>query len=188
MALAVRGLKRFHRLCMEMDVDSIKSFATAAVRDASNGKDLLKAAGEIGYDVVVLQGEEEAESAALGVISGIPDAKGIVGRSGRRQSGTGHWLIRARCWNAFSFPLGVLRVADLPRQGTGRAEGPGAQDAQKNRMGEAGGKGFLSIWSAVPGGLWPGSTCLTAAIRSGHPQLRDGTAPCTAAGQPAGRN
>ncbi len=72
MMLALRGLKRFHRLCMEMEVDSIKCFATAAVRDASNGKDLLKAARTIGYDVQVLQGEEEAELAALGVISGMP--------------------------------------------------------------------------------------------------------------------
>ncbi len=38
MDLAVRGLQRFHRLCLEMEVDNIKSFATAAVRDASNSK------------------------------------------------------------------------------------------------------------------------------------------------------
>lgn len=67
MQLAIRGLKRFHRLCTDMEVDSILAFATAAVRDASNGKDLLKAAREIGYDVAVLQGEEEAELAALGL-------------------------------------------------------------------------------------------------------------------------
>ncbi|MEH6828558.1 Ppx/GppA family phosphatase [Parasphingorhabdus sp.] len=127
MALAVRGLKRFHRLCMEMEVDRIKSFATAAVRDASNGKDLLKAAREIGFDVVVLQGEEEAESAALGVISGIPDAKGIVGDLG---GGSLELALvdQGKVLERFSFPLGVLRVADL------RAKGQDALKGQVRKM------------------------------------------------------
>ena len=116
MALAVRGLKRFHRLCSEMEVDSIKSFATAAVRDASNGKDLLKAARGIGYEVQVLQGEEEAELAALGVISGIPEAKGIVGDLGGGSLELA--LVEdGQVLERFSFPLGVLRVADLRCKG-----------------------------------------------------------------------
>ena len=116
MALAIRGLKRFHRLCSEMEVDSIKSFATAAVRDASNGKDLLKAARLIGYDVQVLQGEEEAELAALGVISGIPEAKGIVGDLGGGSLELA--LVEdGQVLERFSFPLGVLRVADLRCKG-----------------------------------------------------------------------
>ncbi|MEO9600410.1 Ppx/GppA family phosphatase [Parasphingorhabdus sp.] len=127
MALAVRGLKRFHRLCMEMDVDSIKSFATAAVRDASNGKDLLKAAREIGYDVAVLQGEEEAELAALGVISGIPDATGIVGDLGGGSLELA-LIDKGKVLDCFSFPLGVLRVADL------RAKGKDKLKAQVRKM------------------------------------------------------
>jgi len=116
MALAIRGLKRFHRLCSEMEVDSIKSFATAAVRDASNGKDLLKAARVIGYDVQVLQGEEEAELAALGVISGIPEAKGIVGDLGGGSLELA-LIDGGQVLERFSFPLGVLRVADLRSKG-----------------------------------------------------------------------
>ena len=116
MALAVRGLKRFHRLCLEMEVDYVKSFATAAVRDASNGKELLKAARSIGYDVQVLQGEEEAELAALGVISGIPDARGIVGDLGGGSLELA--LVEGgEVLERFSFPLGVLRVADLRTKG-----------------------------------------------------------------------
>ncbi|NRD88369.1 exopolyphosphatase [Sphingopyxis sp. BSNA05] len=127
MALAVRGLKRFHCLCMEMEVDSVKSFATAAVRDASNGKDLLKAAREIGYDVVVLQGEEEAESAALGVISGIPHAKGIVGDLGGGSLELA-MIEKGKVLERYSFPLGVLRVADL------RAKGQDALKRQVRKM------------------------------------------------------
>ncbi|MEP3723667.1 MAG: Ppx/GppA family phosphatase, partial [Parasphingorhabdus sp.] len=127
MALAVRGLKRFHRLCLEMEVDNIKSFATAAVRDASNGEDLLKVAHEIGYDVAVLQGEEEAESAALGVISGIPNAKGIVGDLGGGSLELA-MVDQGKVLERFSFPLGVLRVADL------RAKGQDALKSQVRKM------------------------------------------------------
>ncbi|WP_417621383.1 Ppx/GppA family phosphatase [Parasphingorhabdus sp.] len=116
MELAVRGLKRFYRLCEEMEVDSINCFATAAVRDANNSKELLKAAREIGYDVAVLQGEEEAELAALGVISGIPDAKGIVGDLGGGSLELA-MVENGKVLERFSFPLGVLRVADLRAKG-----------------------------------------------------------------------
>ena len=112
MQLAIRGLKRFHRLCTDMEVDSILAFATAAVRDASNGKDLLKAARKIGYDVAVLQGEEEAELAALGIISGIPDATGIVGDLGGGSLELAR-IDRGKVLERYSFPLGVFRVADL---------------------------------------------------------------------------
>ncbi len=125
--LAVRGLKRFHRLCTDMEVDSIMSFATAAVRDASNGGELLEAASAIGYDVAVLQGEQEAELAALGVISGIPDATGIVGDLGGGSLELA-MVDRGQVQERFSFPLGVLRVADL------RAKGNDNLKAQVRKM------------------------------------------------------
>ena len=112
MQIAIRALKRFHRLCADMEVDSIVAFATAAVRDASNGGDLLKAAREIGYEVAVLQGEEEAELAALGIISGIPDATGIVGDLGGGSLELA-MIDKGAVRERFSFPLGVLRVADM---------------------------------------------------------------------------
>jgi exopolyphosphatase/guanosine-5'-triphosphate,3'-diphosphate pyrophosphatase len=110
-----------------MEVDSILSFATAAVRDASNGKNLLKAAREIGYDVAVLSGEEEAELAALGIISGIPDATGIVGDLGGGSLELAR-IDQGKVLERFSFPLGVLRVADL------RAGGSDSLKAQMSKM------------------------------------------------------
>jgi len=116
MALAVSGLKRFYRLCQEMKVDTIESFATAAVRDASNGKDLLKIASKIGIETTVLQGEEEALLAGLGVISAIPEADGIVGDLGGGSLELA--LVRkGKVREKYSFPLGVLRVADLRAKG-----------------------------------------------------------------------
>ncbi|MBX4390134.1 hypothetical protein K4H03_29070, partial [Mycobacterium tuberculosis] len=58
------------------------AFATAAVRDASNGERLLDIARTLGLKVELLSGEAEALAAGYGVLSGIPDADGIVGDLG----------------------------------------------------------------------------------------------------------
>lgn len=110
--MALRALARFRRLAEVMGVEQVRTVATAAVRDASNGDELLARAAELGLDVELLSGEQEAEAAALGVLSAIPDADGVVGDLGggslelTRVAG-GKVLDRA------SFPLGVLRIAAL---------------------------------------------------------------------------
>ncbi|GAB5488142.1 MAG: exopolyphosphatase [Parasphingorhabdus sp.] len=114
--IAKDALQRFNRLCQEMDVDVIESFATSAVRDASNGKELLKITSKIGIETLVLKGEEEAQLAALGVLSAIPDADGIVGDLG----GGSLELARVKggkVLETHSFPLGVLRVKELRSKG-----------------------------------------------------------------------
>jgi exopolyphosphatase/guanosine-5'-triphosphate,3'-diphosphate pyrophosphatase len=109
---ALRALARFRRLAEVMGIEQVRTVATAAVRDASNGGELLSRAAGLGLDVELLSGEQEAEAAALGVLSAIPDADGIVGDLGggslelTRIAG-GQVLDRA------SFPLGVLRIAAL---------------------------------------------------------------------------
>lgn len=116
---ARKALARFKRLCEAMKVEQVRTVATAAVRDASNGEALLDAAAALGIDVELLSGEQEAEAAALGVLSAIPEADGIVGDLG----GGSLELTRIRggqvCERA-SFPLGVLRLQPL------RAAPPGA--------------------------------------------------------------
>ena len=114
--IANAALHRFYCLCQEMEVDVIESFATSAVRDASNGKDLLKIASKIGIETIVLQGEEEAQLAGLGVLSAIPNADGIVGDLG----GGSLELARVKggkVLETHSFPLGVLRVKELREKG-----------------------------------------------------------------------
>ncbi|MEP3226473.1 MAG: Ppx/GppA family phosphatase [Parasphingorhabdus sp.] len=116
MAMAEMALQRFYRLCSQMEVDSIECFATSAVRDASNGAELLELAGKIGFETKVLNGEEEAELAGLGVLSAIPQANGIVGDLG---GGSLELALvgNGRVSERHSFPLGVLRVADLRTKG-----------------------------------------------------------------------
>jgi exopolyphosphatase / guanosine-5'-triphosphate,3'-diphosphate pyrophosphatase len=81
---ALNALKRFRVLCETMKVGTVKVLATAAARDAENGKAFLQQAHEIlgGGDIELLSGDREAKLSALGVISGFPNADGIMGDMG----------------------------------------------------------------------------------------------------------
>jgi exopolyphosphatase/guanosine-5'-triphosphate,3'-diphosphate pyrophosphatase len=107
------NLQRFVALSRAIGVTRLDVLATAAVRDAADGKDF---ASEIerrfGVRVRILAGAEEGRLSALGVLSGIPDAAGIAGDLGggsvelvpiaKGQAGPGATL-----------PLGPLRLAGL---------------------------------------------------------------------------
>lgn len=112
---ALKALARFKRLATMMGVVSLRTVATAAVRDASNGNALLDRAADLGLGVELLSGEQEAEAAAMGVLSAIPDADGIVGDLG----GGSLELTRVaggEVRDRVSFPLGVLRLGGLREQ------------------------------------------------------------------------
>src|SRR3984885_13312870 len=73
-------LKRFRALCDTMGVTKTLAIATAACRDAKNGPAFIKLAQRtIGAEIDVLSGGQEAELTALGVISGVHRADGVVG-------------------------------------------------------------------------------------------------------------
>ncbi|WP_174296881.1 Ppx/GppA phosphatase family protein, partial [Sphingomonas bacterium] len=121
LAVARTALARFARLSGEMEVTRLRTVATAAVRDASNGQELIEAANKVGLDVELLSGEQEALAAGSGVLSAMPDADGIVGDLG----GGSLELVRVqggRLGERASFPLGVLRLPGL------RAKGPAGFD------------------------------------------------------------
>ncbi len=116
MALAIGALRRFAAVAREMEAP-VRTVATAAVRDASNGHRLIEAASDLGLTVELLSGEQEATASGMGVLSAIPDADGIVGDLG----GGSLELVRVvagTVTDRISFPLGVLRIAAL-RQGRG---------------------------------------------------------------------
>jgi exopolyphosphatase/guanosine-5'-triphosphate,3'-diphosphate pyrophosphatase len=111
--LTLRALARFRQLAREMGLKKLHIVATAAVRDASNGKDFLKRLSGLGLKARLLPGDEEAELAGLGVISAIPRANGIVADLG----GGSLELIgvaRGAAGEGISLPLGVLRVGEHP--------------------------------------------------------------------------
>ena len=116
MKATLAALRRFRALAAEMGVAEPLTVATAAVRQAENGEAFLAQIRETGLAVTLLSGEEEAEAAGLGVISGFENANGIVGDLG------GGSLELARIKNGkvlarASFPIGVLRIAALRAQG-----------------------------------------------------------------------
>lgn len=83
MVSALQTLERFALLLQEMKVTDIRAVATAAVRDADNGKPFLEAVEtRCKFKVTLLSGSEEARTSAMGVIAGIPEADGLVGDLG----------------------------------------------------------------------------------------------------------
>ena len=109
----LEALARFRQLAREMRLKKLHTVATAAVRDARNGKAFLRQVAELGLKPRLLAGPEEAELSGLGVISAIPDAKGMVADLG----GGSLELIgvaRGAAGAGISLPLGVLRVGANP--------------------------------------------------------------------------
>ncbi len=82
-AEALRSLARFARLSEAMGVGRLEVVATAAVRDAADGQDFVaRVERETGLPVQVLSGAEEARLAAVGLLSGVPGADGMLGDLG----------------------------------------------------------------------------------------------------------
>src|SRR6202035_2684526 len=80
---ALAALQRFRVLCDTMRINDVRSVATAAVRDAANGSQFLdRAEGALGHKIELLNGQREARLSALGVISSIYKADGVVGDLG----------------------------------------------------------------------------------------------------------
>lgn len=160
---ALAALRRFRILIGQMGVSRTRVVATAAVRDASNGAQFLKAVRAVGFAPEVLSGEAEAEMAGQGVLSGIPGADGIVGDLG----GGSLELVdiaAGRIGASISLPLGVLRVGSL----TSKSEGAVRQtlkDALKSSVLGKKGKGRPLY---LVGGSWRALARLDI-ISSGYP-------------------
>jgi exopolyphosphatase/guanosine-5'-triphosphate,3'-diphosphate pyrophosphatase len=162
-ALEVAGeaLARFAAVAHEMEVTRLRTVATAAVREASNGRVLLDTARSLGLQVELLSGEQEAIAAGMGVLSAIPDADGIVGDLG----GGSLELVRisgGEVRERISFPLGVLRI------GATRAKGQGALERlvfkSLKEAGWIGKGGGLPLY--LVGGSWRGLARLDMHLNS----------------------
>ncbi len=79
-ALAI--LARFKVLLREHGDPPTRVVATAAVREARNSKDFVKAVERVGFHIEVIPGVEEARLSGLGVVSFEPGASGLVGDMG----------------------------------------------------------------------------------------------------------
>ena len=110
-ALAMRGLERFALLLDDLGIEDVETVATAAVREASNGKDFIKSLKKLGFKPRVISGEEEACLSASGVAGAFPGARGTVADLG----GGSLELVsldNGEPGEAVSLPLGTLRLPD----------------------------------------------------------------------------
>lgn len=109
MKAALDALRRFNALIGEMEVAWHRAVATAAVREASNGAELVAHAREFGLSIEVLTGEQEARASALGVMATFPDAHGIVADLGGGSLELAR-ISNRRVMEGISLPFGVLRA------------------------------------------------------------------------------
>jgi exopolyphosphatase / guanosine-5'-triphosphate,3'-diphosphate pyrophosphatase len=150
MDVAVAGLRRFAALVRAMGITDVRTVATAAVREANNGQEFInRVAAECGLAIDVIDGEAEARAAAMGLISGIPGADGVVGDLG----GGSLELIRVvngEMGNRISLPIGALRLDAVKKNGR-RALAPFIAKAldKVDWSGEGKGKPFFMV-----GGSW----------------------------------
>ncbi len=119
---ALGALRRFRALCDTIGVTRLWVLATAACRDATNGRGFIAEAERIcGAKVDVLSGKREAHYSALGVVSGMYRPDGIVGDLG----GGSLELVDVRGMRVRSgvtLPLGGLALQDLSAKSIKRAE------------------------------------------------------------------
>ena len=119
---ALGALKRFRALCDTMQVERLWVLATAACRDARNGKEFIASAEQIcRCRIDVISGQREAELTALGVVSGFHRPDGIVGDLG----GGSLELVDVhgtRVKAGMTLPLGGLALQDRSGKSIKRAE------------------------------------------------------------------
>ncbi len=117
---ALRALRRFRALIGANRPRLTFAVATAAVREAVDGQSFCqRAKREIGIDLRILSGEEEARLGALGVLAGAPHSRGVVGDLG----GSSLELTRLTAGGpgaGVSLPLGPFSFADNTRFDPGR--------------------------------------------------------------------
>src|SRR5215470_10897185 len=120
---ALDNLARFMLLARHMGVSRLDLLATAAVRDASDGAAFVAEASRRCHAAIrVLSGQEEARLSALGVLSGMPEADGVMGDLG----GGSLELValnRGEIGEQATLPLGPLRIMELGEGEPKRARG-----------------------------------------------------------------
>jgi len=114
---AIRVIHRFAYLANAMEVNLIDAVATAAVREANNGKFFLnQIKQETGISIRTLTGDEEARLVALGVLAANPGAHGLVADLGGGSLELIHLdpIKIDGVGQRISLPLGTLRMAAIP--------------------------------------------------------------------------
>lgn len=108
----LRILRGFATVARTAGAERTCAVATAAVREAANGDEFItRARADLGLDVTIADGDQEARYGFLGAVHGLPIEHGIVLDVGGGSLQLTHFRDR-RIVRAWSLKLGALRVSD----------------------------------------------------------------------------
>ncbi|MGQ0742237.1 MAG: Ppx/GppA phosphatase family protein [Alphaproteobacteria bacterium] len=148
--LALEAFERFHVLCEGHGVKEHFAVATAAVRDAENGRDFVRRAEKaLGCEIQVLSGEDEARIAAEGVLAGVPEAEGLVADLGGGSLDMAR-VAKGATGEAATLPYGPLRLMDLADENMSKAR----DLVEKSLDGLALMRGLKGHTLYAVGGIW----------------------------------
>lgn len=109
---AFEALQDFRAIALGAGATRVIALATAAVRDAENGKAFMaEVKKRLGFEVRILSGEEEARYGFLGAVGGLPLEHGVLFDVGGGSMQVTRFRQR-RIMSALSLPLGSLRLSD----------------------------------------------------------------------------
>jgi len=147
---ALETLKRYRAVCQGYGVREVGAVATAAARDATNGKEFVRDAEKaLGQEIRILSGEDEARIAAEGTLAGIPGADGLVADLG----GGSLDMVKvkdAKTGAATTLPFGPLRLMDLSDGNLNKARNAVEKGLEKADFG--GGLKGKALYAV--GGIW----------------------------------
>ena len=154
-ALALDNLQRFVALARALSADHLAIIATAAVREAGDGRAFAaEAERSCGVPVRIIAGTEEARLSAAGVLAGIRGANGVVADLGGGSvelvpvdAGAGAAGVPA-IGAGISLPIGALRLTELGDRGK-LADFVERKIADASVLGAASGKALYLV-----GGAW----------------------------------
>jgi exopolyphosphatase/guanosine-5'-triphosphate,3'-diphosphate pyrophosphatase len=115
--LALANLPRFAAAAESLAVERLRVVGTAAIRDAVDGAAFLARVRETaGLRIEIISGDTEARLSALGLVSALPEADGVMGDLG----GGSLELVRldkGALGPQATLPLGPLRLNEAEREG-----------------------------------------------------------------------
>lgn len=110
---ALSAMRRFKKLAESMGLADLSVVATAAVRDASDGREFCEEVRrDTGLRIWVIDGEEEARLSAQGVLLGWPGAYGLVCDIGGSSMELAE-ISGGRVGRRVSSALGPLKLRDM---------------------------------------------------------------------------
>lgn len=112
---AKHAIAGFNQIAHALGCQFVHAVATSAMRDARDGAAFAAALNhELRISIQIISGAQEAHYSALGVISYIPDAEGIVADLGGGSLELAA-IANGRVSDTITLPLGTLRLANHKR-------------------------------------------------------------------------